>query len=47
MSEEKKGHVRISVDIEINEALMELVKEGMANMPQMMAQFTKKGKAEE
>ena len=46
MSEEKKGHVKISVDIEINEALMELVKESMANIPQMMAQFRKKGKAE-
>jgi hypothetical protein len=47
MSEEKKGHVRITMDIEINEALMELVKEGMANIPQMMTRFRKKGKAEE
>lgn len=47
MSEEKKGHVRITVDIEVSESLMELMKEGMANLPQMMSQFRKKGKAEE
>jgi len=33
LSEEKKGHVRFTVDVEINEALMEMMKEGMKNMP--------------
>ncbi len=47
MSEEKKGHVKISVDIEISEALMELMREGMANVPQMISQFRKRGKAQE
>lgn len=48
MAEEKKGHVRISIDIEISESLMEMAKEGMANIPKMMATFQKeKGKSEE
>ena len=33
LSEEKKGHVRVTVDVEINDALMEMMKEGMKNMP--------------
>ena len=36
MAEEKKGHVKITFDVEINEALMEVIKENMKNMPQMM-----------
>ncbi|MCW4020662.1 MAG: hypothetical protein NWF14_05490 [Candidatus Bathyarchaeota archaeon] len=47
MGEEKKGHVRISVDIEVNEALMELMKEGMASMPKIMAEFRKRGRAQD
>ena len=35
MVEEKKGHAKITVEIELNEALMEIIKEGMKNMPQM------------
>lgn len=35
MSEEKKGHAKITLEIELNEALMEMMKEGMKNMPQM------------
>ncbi len=36
MSEEKKGHVKFTFEVEINEALMEMMKEGMKNMPLMM-----------
>jgi hypothetical protein len=36
LSEEKKGHVKFTVEVEINEALMEMMKEGMKNMPPMM-----------
>ena len=40
MSEEKKGHARITIDIEINEGLMEAMKEAMSKMhwkmPEMM-----------
>ena len=35
MVEEKKGHAKITLEIELNEALMEIMKEGMKNMPQM------------
>jgi len=40
MMDTKKGHVRITIDVEINEGLMEAVKEGMSKMhwkmPEMM-----------
>jgi hypothetical protein len=36
LSEEKKGRVKFTVEVEINEALMEMMKEGMKNMPPMM-----------
>jgi len=35
MSDEKKGHAKITVEVELNEALMELIKESIKNMPQM------------
>ena len=35
MVEEKKGHAKITVEIELNEALMDIIKEGMKDMPQM------------
>ena len=35
MVDEKKGHVKITVEIELNEALMEIMKEGIKEMPQM------------
>lgn len=42
MAEDKKGRVKITVEAEINEPLMEIIKESIANMPQMMAQQRKK-----
>lgn len=42
MSEEKKGRVKLTVEAEINEPLMEIIKEAIANMPQVMAQQKKK-----
>ena len=36
MSEEKKGHVKFTFEVEINEALMEIIKDSMKNMPEMM-----------
>jgi len=46
MGEEKKGHVKITMEIEINEALMEMAKEWMAKMPEMMATWRKMRKEE-
>lgn len=36
MAEEKKGHVKVTFEVEINEALMDLIKENMKSIPQMM-----------
>ena len=43
MSEEKKGHARITVDIEINEELMGVIKEGMSKMHWKMPEMMKSG----
>jgi hypothetical protein len=45
MAEEKKGHVKVTVDVEISPSLMDIIKESMENMPhvmQMMAENMKK-----
>jgi hypothetical protein len=36
VSEEKKGRVKFTLEVEINEALMDIVRESMKNMPQTM-----------
>ena len=36
MAEEKKGKAKITIEIEINEGLMEIVTEAMKNIPEMM-----------
>lgn len=33
LSEVKNGHVKFTIEIDINEALMDMMKEGMKNMP--------------
>lgn len=35
LTEEKKGHAKVTLEVELNEAFMELLKEGAKNMPQM------------
>ena len=35
MVEEKKGHAKITLEVELNEALMDIIREGMKNWPQM------------
>jgi len=47
MVEEKKGHVKITVDVEINAALMEMMKEGIENMPHMIQMITEQKKKKE
>ena len=34
MVEEKKGHAKITLEVELNEPLMEIIKDGMKNWPQ-------------
>lgn len=47
MAVEKKGRAKITIEVEINEPLMEVLKESMAKMPGMMKMFRKERKAEE
>jgi hypothetical protein len=35
MVEEKKGHVRIVLDIDVNEEMMDVLKESISKMPEM------------
>lgn len=35
MVDEKKGHAKITLEIELNEALMEIMKEGIKEVPEM------------
>ena len=45
MVEEKKGHVKVTLDVEINDALMNMMKDCVDNMPQaiqMIAEHQKK-----
>lgn len=44
--EEVKGHAKITVDIEINESLMDVTKKSITKMPQMMKAFEKREKKE-
>jgi len=46
ISETKKGHVKITIEAEINEALMEMLKESMQNMPHVMQQVMAQRKKE-
>lgn len=39
--EERKGHVKVTIDVEINDSLMDLMQESMTKMPQMMKTFEK------
>jgi len=36
MSEEKKGRLKMTFELEVNEPLMDVMKDAMAKMPQMM-----------
>jgi hypothetical protein len=42
MSEEKKGKVKVTLEVEINEELMAAMKDAMAKMPMMMHHGEKK-----
>jgi hypothetical protein len=36
MAEERKGHVKVTIDVEISPSLMDIIKESMENMPHVM-----------
>ena len=39
---DKKGHARITIDVEINEGLMDAIKEGMSKMHWKMPDMMKR-----
>jgi hypothetical protein len=41
--EEKKGRMKVTFEVEINEALMEAIKEGMTKMHWKMPEMMKRG----
>jgi hypothetical protein len=43
MSEEKKGRMKVTFEVEINEALMDAIKEGMSKMHWKMPEMMKRG----
>ena len=47
MVEEKKGNVKITIEIEVNEGLMEVIKDSMKNIPEMMKNFPVPGQKKE
>ena len=47
MTEEKKGHVKITMEIEVNEALMDLAKETTKGMVEAMKEMPWRKKKEE
>lgn len=47
MAEEKKGHVKVTIDVEISASLMEMMKEGMENIPQLVQMISEQRKKKE
>ena len=47
MAEEKKGHVKVTIDVEISPSLMDMMKECMENMPQVIQKMAEKRKKKE
>jgi hypothetical protein len=46
MSEEKKGKLKMTFEVEINEELMDVMKEGMSKMYWKMSEMMKRGEEE-
>lgn len=42
--EERKGHAKVSVEVEINEPLMDIMEESLTKVPQMMKLFEQRQK---
>jgi hypothetical protein len=43
MSEEKKGKVKMTFEVEINEEMMDVIKEGISKMHWKMPEMMKRG----
>ena len=46
MSEEKKGRVKVTLEVEINEELMGVMKDGMSKMHWKIPEMLKRGEEE-
>jgi hypothetical protein len=46
MSEEKKGKLKVTFEVEINEELMSVMKEAISKMHWKMPEFMKRGEEE-
>ena len=46
MSEEKKGKLKVTLEVEINEELMAVMKEGISKMQWKMPEFMKRSEKE-
>ncbi len=46
MSEEKKGHVKLTVEVEINEPLLDVMKELVTKMPSIVPEMMRRQKEE-
>ena len=47
MSEEKKGRLKMTFEVEVNEELMNVIKEGMTKMHWKMPEMMKRGEEKE
>jgi hypothetical protein len=47
MSEEKKGRLKMTFEVEVNEELMNVIKEGMTKMHWKMPDMMKRGEEKE
>jgi hypothetical protein len=45
--EEKSGHVRIVLDVDVNEEMMDILKESIGKMPEMAKNFMPSQKKKE
>jgi hypothetical protein len=43
MSEDKKGKLKVTLEVEVNEELMGVIKEGMSKMHMKMPEMMKRG----
>jgi hypothetical protein len=46
MSKEKKGRMKVTLEVEINEELMDVMKEGLSKMHWRMPEMMKRGEEE-
>jgi hypothetical protein len=47
VSEEKKGRLKMTFEVEVNEELMDVIKEGMTKMHWKMPEMMKRGEEKE